>query len=121
MHTRAPSCSLSLSFSHSVVTSCPIQYSAGFFNLLVCQLCSFLFRPFSILTNGPIMAPLVKVNHFSALLFTIGWQLPLVTLCSNPKEDFVESGLFQKQQESPCPDTKIIFMSVLVSVLLMSH
>ena len=85
------------------------------------SLCSLLFRPFSILTNGPIMATLVKVNHFSALLFTIDWKLPLLTLYSNPKEGFVESNLFQKQQESPCPDTKIIIISVLVSVLLMSQ
>lgn len=75
-------------------------------------------RHFSQATNHTL---LLLIDHFSALLFTIDWKLPFMTLCSNPKEESVESSLSQKQQESGSPNTKVLFMSILVSLLLISH
>lgn len=95
--TEAHSFSLSssVSLSVSVVTSCLIPYAIGFFHLFKYLLYpSFLFKPFCVLANGNTMAIIVKVDHLSALLFTIAWKLPFVTLCSNPKEEFAESNLF---------------------------
>ena len=67
------------------------------------------------------MATLVKVNHFSALFFTIDWKLPLVTLFKSKRGLCGIQLVPEAARESIYPDTKIIFMSVLVSLLLMSH
>lgn len=64
---------LCLSLSVSVVTSCLTQSSGGFFfHFSVYILCSsLLFRPFPLLTSSHMWATIVKIDHLSALLFTV--------------------------------------------------